>query len=251
MKKTTETSKRRINKLPLIGGCLIALLATGGASAEWKVDDRKAREHLDSIKKQIGGSSSETVSGRLVKIHNQQQIKGDKYNPEASEESKSKMAEAPDFDQQATIKDRRCGNDKTPADQKAVCEAIVKLEEDRYKYLQDVRKLSTKRSEELRKIYQERANIGVDEAGKLQSNTNRLLMLLTQQRIDELNLQMAMNTFDERLRERQEQQNYLAETALDPTKKKSTGFDLGPILSGATQVATLHAALEVARSRDR
>ncbi len=241
MKKTTKTSKRRINKMPLIGGCLLALLVAGSASAEWKVAD-------DTVRERIGEGN---VNEKLDQIYKQHQIKGTKYNPEASEESKSKLAEAPEFDQQATIKDRRCGNEKTPADQKAVCEAIVKMEEDRYKYLQDVRKLSEKRAQELQRIYQERDGIQADDVGKLQSNTNRLLMLLTQQRIDELNLQMAMNTFDERVRERKEQQNYLADVALDPTKKKSTGFDIGPIVSGVTQVATLHAALEVARSRDR
>lgn len=241
MKKTTKTSKRRINKMPLIGGCLIALLVAGSASAEWKVAD-------DTVRKQIGEGN---VNKKLDQIYKQHQIKGTKYNPEASEESKSKLAEAPEFEQKATIKDRRCGNEKTPADQKAVCESIVKMEEERYKYLQDVRKLSEKRAQELQKIYQERDSIGADDVGKLQSNTNRLLMLLTQQRIDELNLQMAMNTFDERVRERKEQQNYLADVALDPTKKKSTGFDIGPIISGATQVATLHIALEAARKRER
>ena len=241
MTKTTKTSKRRINKLPLVGGCLIALLVAGSASAEWKVSDQKVRDRI----------GEGNVNQKLDQIYKQHQIKGDRYNPEASEESKSKLAEAPEFDQKDTIKDRRCGNEKTPAEQKTVCEAIVKMEEERYKYLQDVRTLSEKRAQELQKIYQERSGIGANDVGKLQSNTNRLLMLLTQQRIDELNLQMAMDTFDERLRERKEQQNYLADVALDPTKKKSTGFDVGPIVSGATQVATLHAALALARKRER
>ena len=47
MKKTTKTSKRRINKLPFVGGCLIALFVAGSASAEWKVAD-------DTVRKQIG-----------------------------------------------------------------------------------------------------------------------------------------------------------------------------------------------------
>lgn len=239
--KKTKQSKRRTGKLSLIGGALIALFVAGNASADWRVSDKEVQERL----------GKGDVNKKLDQIYKQHQIKGAKYNPEASEEGKSKLAEAPEFDKKATIKDRRCGNDKMPKDQKPVCEAIVKLEEDRYKYLQDVRKLSIARAQELQKIYQERDSIGADDVGKLQSNTNRLLMLLTQQRIDELNLQMAMNTFDERLRERQDHQNYLADVALDPTKKKSEGFDLGPIISGATQVATLHVALDLARKRKR
>jgi hypothetical protein len=132
-----------------------------------------------------------------------------------------------------------------------VCEQIVQLEEDRYKYLQDMKTISEKRATDLKAITDERNGIGEEEYGKLQSNTNRLLALLAHQRIDQLNMDMAMATFDERIRERREQLNYLGAGALNPRNKTESGIDWGSIGGGAIQTATLEAALQVARERDR
>jgi hypothetical protein len=242
----------------------VCLLITGAASADWNVYDQRVESKLEEISNRIGAEDPRTVNANLDYLNNRFDVKGETYDPDAGgggggegeEEggNRSKLAEAPQFENNDGISSKRCGGEKTPEAQKTVCEAIVQLEADRYKYLQDMRALSERRAAELKTITDERRGIGEDEYGKLQSNTNRLLAFLAHQRIDDLNLQMAMATFDERIRERREQLNYEGAAALNPrnrTEGAGAGFDWGSLFNGAVQVGTLEAALQVARERDR
>lgn len=237
---------------------MAGVLITGAASADWYVYDQRVESVLQEIRDRIGEKDPDTVTGHLDKLNNRFDVKGETYDPDKDDETKTKVAEAPDLESKDKAKSMRCGGEKTPAAQKTVCEAVVKLEEDRYKYLQDMKKISEKRAQDLKAITDERRNIGEDEYGKLESNTNRLLALIAHQRIDDLNLQMAMTTFDERLRERREQLNYEGAVAINPRNKTASGglpggggIDIGGLFNGAAQVATLEAALQVARQRDR
>ena len=243
----------RFGRNTLIAIGLVGLLTAGAASADWHVYDDNVEQVLQDIRDNYIAKDGDTVTGHLNALNNRFDVKGDTYDPEKDDETKTKVAEAPDFENIDAIKSKRCGSEKTPAGQKTVCEAIVKLEEDKYKYLQDMKKISEKRATELKAITDERKNIPEEEFGKLESNTNRLLALLTHQRIDELNLQMAMATYDERIRERREQLNYEGAKALNPRNGTagSTGIDWGGLFDGAVQAGTLEAALQVARERDR
>lgn len=221
-------------------GLTIATIAIGTASAEWWVQDREARTTLKDIKTAIG-TSPDNVNQNLDDLHEQQKVQGDVYDPAKDDDTKSKVAEAPDHQDKATSEARACGG-KMPDDQKAVCRDIVKLENDRYTYIQDMRKLSIARENELQRIMQERESIGEWEYGKLQSNTNRLLALMAHQRIDQLNMQNAMTTYDDRLRNRKSKQTQLAEEKMDPS---NSGI-AGQIINAGAQLATLKAALAVA-----
>lgn len=245
----------------------VCLLITGAASADWRVYDSRVETKLDEVSRRIGEDNPRSVNANLDLLNNRLDVEGETYDPEAGGEgdggeeggsgNKTKLAEAPNLEGGDGIKTRRCGGEKTPAEQRTVCEAIVQLEGERYEYLQAMREISKRRAEELKTITEERKNISKDEFGKLESNTNRLLALLTHQRIDELNLQMAMATYDERIRERQEYLNYLGAGLMNPRNKAGEGGgdgglpDPGSLFDGAMQVATLKAALEIARARDR
>lgn len=226
---------RRVGRYGLLTVIAFGMLAVGTASADWWVKDR---ELLDAVGRK-GSTDTGSLQGKLYGMR----VQGSAYNPTENDEVKSKRAVAPDQVAVTTIKERRC---KTAnPEQKPVCEEIVQLEADRYKYLQEMRKLSEKRENQLKDVYTERNGIASNDQGKLQSNTNRLLALLTHQRIDQLNMDMAMATFDERIRERKEHLDYLAKGAMDPRNKE--GDLLDTIIGGAGQLATLELALQAAR----
>lgn len=243
--------------LLLVFGGATTLLAVGTASADWMVKDQTAINVLENIRDAVG-TKNENVNKNLDEIHKQQRVQGTVYNPEKDEETKTKRADAPDHGDQASVGQRRCGG-KLSAEQKNVCEAIVTLEQERYRFLQDMRKLSITREKELRSIYEERNGIGEWEHGKLDSNTNRLLALMAHQRLDQMNLEMGLATFDERLRARRDEQTSLAQGLMDPSKKSGGpggggggGGDAGTGVGAAIgQQAILAAALQVARQRER
>ena len=229
----------------LVLGIASVILGIGTASAEWWVRDQEARTTLTEISKRIG-DGPENVNKNIDDLRVQQKVQGEKYDPHKDEETKSKVAAAPDHANKATLQQSRCGG-KMSAEQKAICDAIVKLEEERYTFLQDMRKLSVKREDELKRISQERDSIGEWDQGKLQSNTNRLLALMAHQRIDQMNLEMGLATFDDRVRVRKEQQTSVAEGLMDP-RKKTLGSQ---IINGGAQLAVLKGALTVAAQRER
>lgn len=229
----------------VLGASLATVLLMGSASAEWLVQDRQARQRLASINDRIGGG--DTVNKNLDDLRLQQRVQGEVYNPTASEETKSKLAEAPAHQTKEAAQQARCAGKKVSPEQRNICNAIVELEFKRYQYLQDMRALSLRREQELSRIYEERKAIGEWEMGRLQSNTNRLLALIAHQRIDQLNLEMALATFDERLRLRKQEQNSVAQGMMDPQKKNLTE----QVIGGAAQVAVLKGALAVASQRKR
>ena len=223
------------------------VLTVGTTSAAWLVRDTDAINKLSEISERIGGSP-ENVNKNLDDLHEQDKVQGGLPADPNQDDTKSKLADSPEHADDATVADRRCPASLSP-EQKTVCTAIVQIEKDRYKYLRDMRELSLRREQELRAIYEERRNIQAWEHGKLDSNTNRLLSLIALQRIDELNLQMAMATYDERLRERKDKQTSLAQGMMDPKKREGSLAD--SILSGTAQQLVLQTALNAARHRER
>lgn len=140
----------------------------------------------------------------------------------------------------------RCGDapasNPVGTEQLHKCIAIVQTENRRYnatvKMLEDVEK----RDEELKAALAEREDIKQDEKGKLESNTNRILAMQTQQQNDVQNASNLLSAYDATLRSLREDQIQTANLALK-------GND--SLLGGAIQGAALHAALEAARQRDR
>lgn len=246
--------------LLVVVGTGALVLTVGTASADWMVKDQTAIQVLRDIKAALG-TNPDDVNQNLDDLREQQRVQGDLYDPGRDEDTKSRLAEAPDHSDASQVGQRRCGG-KLTAEQKSVCDAIVELEQGRYRFLQDMRALSLRREEELRSIYEERRDIGEWEHGKLDSNTNRLLTLMAHQRMDQLNLEMGLATFDERLRARRDEQTAIAHGLMDPSRKSGAapgvggpgGGDGGPggAVGGAIgQQAVLAAALQVARQRER
>ena len=247
MTKTTKTSKRRINKLPLVGGCLIALLVAGSASAEWKVADETVRER-------IGDGN---VNEKLDQIYKQHQVGGTKYNPTTKRSlnpySDSQYQYKTEFPVRAEDKGmaQRCPDEtQNPAkdSQTQICKDIVKWENRKYNYMIEMLKVSKEREEELKRIYDERSNITADQPGRLQSNTNRLLTLQAHQQIDAINSKAMVDGYDALLGGLNEDLKYEARKAMDGKAAEGGGLSWGSLSGAFTQSVALEVALQGARA---
>ena len=255
--KASSSRPRRIGRFIFRSLAICALVGVGTASAEWRVQDQKARDHLDNIKKQIGGSSSETVSGRLVKIHNQQQVGGNKYNPTTKRSlnpySDSQYQYKTEFPARAEDKGmaQRCPDEtQNPAKaaQTQICKDIVKWENRKYNYMIEMLKVSKEREEELKRIYDERNGITADQPGRLQSNTNRLLALQAHQQIDAINSKAMMDGYEALLGGLNEDLKYEARKAMDGKAAEGGGLSWGSLAGAFTQSVALEVALQGART---
>ena len=240
MKKTTNTSKRRINKMPLVGGCLIALLVAGSASAEWKVAD-------DTVRERIGEGN---VNEKLDQIYKQHAIGPHKASGEAVTDPEQKI-------EKGTIS-LTTGADRCKSaneDQKATCEEIVKTENSQYLYMVKMFEITTKRKEMLDEIEQERAGLKdkIENYGKLQSNTNKLIALNTRMALDQAQMESAMHAYDTRLRYLKQFQTQQTNDRMAGNKSSeaSSPFgDIGAIGSTLVAGAVLGGALEGLKSDD-
>ena len=125
--------------------------------------------------------------------------------------------------------------------QLANCGAIVRMENRRFNAMVAMLEDVGQRDEELREAYAERAGIGEDEQGKLESNTNRILSIQSQLQNDVQNAGALMDAYDAALRSLHEDQVRAANAALKPPHPAA----------GVVQGAALRVALRAARSRER
>lgn len=241
MKKTTKTSKRRINKLPLVGGCLIALLVAGSASAEWKVADEKVRDRI----------GEGNVNEKLDEIYKQHAIGSHKVSGEAVTDPEQKI-------EKGTIS-LTTGVDRCKSaneDQKATCEEIVKTENSQYLYMVKMFEITTKRKEKLDEIEKERADLQgkTENYGKLQNNTNKLIALNTRMALDQAQMESAMHAYDTRLRYLKQFQTQQTGDRLSGKKtgegSSPFGTDIGAIGSTLVAGAVLGGTLEALKSPD-
>lgn len=186
------------------GVALCVMASVGTAAAEWSVADRTARTTLSNIKDQIGGSSGETVSGRLVKMHSQQQVRGvadspttkRSLNPYSESEYQYKQ-EFPVRAEDAGVATRCPTRSQNPARdaQNPICTELVTWENRQYNFVIETLRVTKLREDKLDEIYRERNAIQPEELGALQANTNRLLALQAQQQIDAINTKAMMDGY--------------------------------------------------------
>jgi hypothetical protein len=108
--------------------------------------------------------------------------------------------------------------------------------------------VTTQRQRYLDELKRQRANIRSHEVGKLQDNTNRILLLMSQMEIDRQQQQTYMDAYVARIGYLQEASKALAQQALEG---KGDAGGLGGAIGGAVGIAALKVALESAQSPRR
>lgn len=204
MKKQTPNPKRRIRKLPLLAGAIVALLVSGSANADWAVKDKDAIKEL------------ETANDKLGDIYSSHQIGSHKASGEMVTDPELKIEKGTIT---LTTGTERCKS--ANQEQKTTCEDIAKTENSQYLYMVKMFEITTKRKEILEEIENERSGLsGEKDFGKLQNNTNKLLALNARMSLDRAQMESAMHAYETRLR-------YLRQFQAQQTKDRLTGNKTG------------------------
>lgn len=280
----------RAGRRSLLGMATLSLLITGAASADWRVyDDDVHLELRDEIKPRIGdtsadGSGSGSVTGNQKLAYEQYKlgtykISGDPVeNPQwpaastttdpsgaATTTSGFKLESFSDMSGTAaavgggamTLNSNiaRCGG--TRAEQKAICQEIVRTENAQFIYNVRFHEMAAERLERLREIEEERQALGdsPQNYGKLQDNTNKLLALNTRMALDNAQMESATQAYSARLAFLK---NYQAQKTREQMSGRASGagggglfdIDLGSLGGAVVGGVVLKGALETQQSSE-
>lgn len=174
------------------------------AYAEWAVSDKTTQERIADSNKILGNKRDGTVSRSLQYLR--EVDKGDFSKTESSQkryEDPSLKWEKKDYDKPSSVDvdvDKRCRRGKVPDmpdipgvpkinvsvggknlfdESYQLCKEIVETEKAQFKYNLIMSELAGKRYERYWSIANERNKLKEDDAGKLQSNSNKMTALLT------------------------------------------------------------------------
>ncbi|MFT4196648.1 MAG: hypothetical protein QM601_01830 [Pseudoxanthomonas sp.] len=244
-----KSTKRRIRRhagLVMLALCL-GLVVSGQASADWYVQDTQTHTQLSTANGYL-----KEIDARLEQIYKQSNVNGETFDTTAyptktlQSDSDGKMSKRTDT---STVQASRCptvSNNTANATQLTLCKDMVTKEVKLNDYLVDMLTLMENRQTQLKTILEERSKItsgSTTEVGSLESNTNRLLALQTQLQIDQMNLQLTVDSYN---RYFADQNAKLADYAREQ-QRGSSSSSLSDAASGAGRTALLTAALATAR----
>lgn len=237
-----------------------ALGIASSAQAQWRVVDNAANTKLQDMNSRIGttsasGNGNGTVTGNLREIYQQQvfeSFNGNNENSKAAPEPEEKLQHAQPTQSGVNMNaDNRCkqATSGVAQQQYQLCREIVNTELAKYNYSLKMYEVTTQRQRYLDELKRQRANIRSHEVGKLQDNTNRILLLMSQMDIDRQQQQTYMDAYVARIGYLQEASKALAQQALEGKGGGAGG--LGGAIGGAVGIAALKVALESAQSPRR
>jgi len=187
--------------------------------AQWRVVDEKGNEHLAEIGRRVGAGD---VNKALQQLRDQQRLaqhRASEHTGEAAAPVEVLDPERPSAVVEFGLAER-CPAVAGPVDgragrQQALCEEMVRTELARYRYSVRMYEVTQVRNKRLAEIEGERAAILEDQPGKLQDNSNKLLVLLSRMQIDRQQHQTYMDAYEARLRYLSAARDTLAAQAMD------------------------------------
>lgn len=244
-----------------------ALLAAGvvfaaTAQAQWRVVDNAANNKLQDMNSRIGttsasGNGNGTVNGNLRDLYQQQvfeSFNGNNEDSKAAPEPEEKLQHAQPTQSGVNMNaDNRCkqATSGIAQQQYQLCREIVNTELAKYNYSLKMYEVTTQRQRYLDELKRQRASIQSHEVGKLQDNTNRILLLMSQMEIDRQQQQTYMDAYVARIGYLQEASKTLSQQALEGKGSSSGPGGVGGLIGGAVGIGTLKLALDAAQSKRR
>ncbi|MBL8257004.1 hypothetical protein J2X02_000830 [Pseudoxanthomonas japonensis] len=243
---------------------VVGMGAASIAHAQWRVVDNAANTKLQDMNGRIGttsanGNGNGTVNGNLRELYQQQvfeSFNGNNDDSKAAPEPEEKLQHAQPTRSGVNMNaDNRCkqASSGIAQQQYQLCREIVDTELAKYNYSLKMYEVTTQRQRYLDDLKRQRGGIRSHEVGKLQDNTNRILLLMSQMEIDRQQQQTYMDAYVARIGYLQEASKTLSQQALDGKGNASggPGGGLGGIIGGAVGIGTLKIALDAAQSRRR
>ncbi|MGO4262290.1 hypothetical protein [Lysobacter sp. TAB13] len=218
--------------------------AQAHAQSSWEVHDNKANDHLKVIRNSIGEDDG-TVNDRLKKIA---KLGSAKTSGEAAEAPTEKLEKDKPSQVEKTVADRCPKGDKKAGEQLwQLCEETVKTQMAKYNYSLAIYEVFNKRKQRLEEIERERANLGSEDQGKLQDNTNKLLALIARMDLDIRQHRLYMDAYDARLQYLTAARDQIGNEVMRGKK----GSVLGDTVSNLAGFATMTGVLNAAKSERR
>jgi hypothetical protein len=255
---TSYVASRHIATALLVVGLGVA----AGAQAQWRVVDNAANTKLQDMNGRIGttsanGNGNGTVNGNLRELYQQQvfeSFNGNNDDSKAAPEPEEKLQHAQPTQSGVNMNaENRCkqATSGVAQQQYQLCREIVNTELAKYNYSLKMYEVTTQRQRYLDELKRQRGNIRSHEVGKLQDNTNRILLLMSQMEIDRQQQQTYMDAYVARIGYLQEASKTLSQQALEGKGNTSGPGGLGGLIGGAVGIGTLKLALDAAQSRRR
>ncbi len=255
---TSTITRRQVAILFLVMG----LGAVSTAQAQWRVVDNAANTKLQDMNGRIGttsanGNGNGTVNGNLRELYQQQvfeSFNGSNDDSKAAPEPEEKLQHAQPTRSGVNMNaDNRCkqASSGIAQQQYQLCREIVNTELAKYNYSLKMYEVTTQRQRYLDELKRQRGSIRSHEVGKLQDNTNRILLLMSQMEIDRQQQQTYMDAYVARIGYLQEASKTLSQQALEGKGSASGVGGVGGLIGGAVGIGTLKLALDAAQSKRR
>ncbi|MEA5251490.1 hypothetical protein, partial [Xanthomonas fragariae] len=192
-----NTMTTRFRQFSRVCAGLVLLCLAGAASAQWEVVDKALNEKADAIRKNqaINHGDGEQSSGEEVA------------------KPKEKLGRIPDDQGVAACAATTTGT-PVSGSQKESCELVQRTLNAQYNYVVAMYEITNERLKRLRKIEKNRQEIGGQNIGLLESNTNQLLALKAMMEIDRQQMESAMFAYDKRVAYLTGQQTAAAKAAM-------------------------------------
>jgi len=209
-------------------------------TSDIKRDTGDIKSNTDDISKRIGGNTggSDTVNGHLKYI--------DTLGSAPSSALSTVAKPDVDLDTNSSQSTSTSSCNGRAAAQQQNCKNIILTKSARFTYMKSMYDMALKRQKTLDDLQAARRNLGTEDFGKLQDNSNQILTLIAQIQIDRQQMESVNNAYAARLEYLQNQQAQLAKSATEP------GGDsiVSNIASQAIAGVVLQTALNVQSSGD-
>ncbi|GAB2510131.1 hypothetical protein [Lysobacter humi (ex Lee et al. 2017)] len=231
-------TRRSLRLAALVASCV----AIGGAQAAWEVNDRNSQRILDQINDRIGNGNANEKLGQIYDSHQigSSQTAGSLEPEPTGDERLNQAVISP-----VTINaDQRCPSmsaSPMAVKQRLICEELMKTEKAKYMYSLRMYKLTETRKRRLEDLERERSNLQSHDYGKLESNSNQLLALMSLMQLDRQQHAAYMAAYDARIQYLTVAQDTLSEEALNGSKQTTGGGVAGAITGGAVLAGALEA----------
>jgi hypothetical protein len=204
-----------------------------------KNNTKDIKNNTSNISKQIGGSTnggSDTVNGHLKNIDTLGSAPSSALSTVATPDVNLDTLSAP------STSTSSCNGLATAQQQN--CVDVINTKNAQFTYMKAMYDMALKRQTTLNDLQSARRNLGTEDFGKLQDNTNQTLTLIAQIQIDRQQMESVNNAYSARLEYLQNQQTQLAKSATEP----SGSSIISNIASQAIAGAVLQTALSIQSS---
>lgn len=210
-------------------------------TSDIKNNTNDIKSNTNNISKQIGGSTnggSDTLNGHLKNVDTLGMAPSSALSTVATPDVDLDTLSAP------STSTGLCNGLATA--QQENCIDAVATKTAQFTYMKAMYDMALKRQSTLNDLQSARRNLGAEDFGKLQDNTNQILTLIAQIQIDRQQMESINNAYSARLDYLQNQQTQLAKSATEP----SASSIISNIASQAVAGAVLKTALSFQSSGD-